>query len=518
MDYDDKLQQVHVGTQAVSQQNPSEASNNGKDCVQEFLDSENGSDQDHTIPNSNPPPESYWGHCKDLSSLAGTIILSEFFQNTLVLMDIAFVGRLPGKGALAAAGLATLWFNIWNTAMLGFCSAIDTLLAQSYGANEKETFAKWTGTSFIIVFVATIVISALVAACEPAMVLLRQDPDISRAAGEFSYRLIPGLFPYYGFKVLVKYLQTQDKIMPGVVIGIVANGFNFLGNWLFIFKLGYGLNGAPWATTITRFFEFFFIVAYLFLQKSTFERKDIWPIISIESMGTKQLRVFGSLAIPGAFSMAAEQWSFEITTVLAGIMGTTELDAHVVTLTIATFIYLSFPFAIGLASSIRTGQLVGGGRWKDAIRSCAVATTSASVIQVLLMAILIPLRSYLSDAFVNDEEVALVTEELILLSSIFMLGDSVQACIAGVLRGLGRQKFVLFLNVFGFWILAVPIGALLAFPGKQGVNGLWMGMSIGIYTAALVGVLILRKTDWKREVAKAQTRISIENVIELEIP
>jgi MATE family multidrug resistance protein len=496
--------------------------NGGKDCRQKFIDSENGStghqDPDPDGDASIDPPKSYVEHVKDLSSLAGTIILSEIFQNTLVLMDIAFVGRLPGKEPLAAAGLATLWFNIWNTSMLGFCSAIDTLLAQSYGANEKETFAKWTGTSIVIVFVSTIVISGFIAACEPAMVLLGQDPDISRAAGEFSYRLIPGLFPYYGFKVLVKYLQTQDKIIPGVVIGIIANGFNFLGNWLFIFKLGYGLNGAPWATTITRFIEFFFIVAYLFIQKSTFKSAGIWPIVSIESMGIKKLRAFGRLAIPGALSMVAEAWSFEITTVLAGLMGTTELDAHVVTLSIATFIYMSFPFAIGLAASIRTGHLVGGGRWRDAIRSCVVATTSSILIQALLIAFLVPLRSYLSDAFVNDEEVASVTEELILLSSIFMLGDSVQACIGGVLRGLGRQNFVFFLNVIGFWVLAVPIGALLAFPGNQSVHGLWMGMSIGIYTSACIGVAILRKIDWKREVSKAQTRISLENAIEIESP
>ena len=45
-----------------------------------------------------------------------------------------------------------------------------------------------------------------------------------------------------------------------------------------------------------------------------------------------------------------------------------------------------------------------------------------------------------------------------------------------------------------------------------------MGMSIGIYTSACIGVAILRKIDWKREVSKAQTRISLENAIEIESP
>jgi Na+-driven multidrug efflux pump len=75
---------------------------------------------------------------------------------------------------------------------------------------------------------------------------------------------------------------------------------------------------------------------------------------------------FVKLAISGALSFACEAWSFEITTILAGLLGTISLDAHIITLSIATFIYLSFPFAVGLATSLRVGQLIGEGRSGDA--------------------------------------------------------------------------------------------------------------------------------------------------------
>ena len=68
-----------------------------------------------------------------------------------------------------------------------------------------------------------------------------------------------------------------------------------------------------------------------------------------------------------------------------------------------------------------------------------------------------------------------------------MMGDSIQATIGGVFRGLGLQNYVLVLNVLGFWVLAVPIGSLLTFVADLGVDGLWWGFTIGIYSSAAIG-------------------------------
>jgi Na+-driven multidrug efflux pump len=70
-------------------------------------------------------------HTATILSLTGPIVLSEIFQNILPIVDIAFVGNL-GKDELGAAALATVWFNLWNTAMLGLMTATDTMLSQSW--------------------------------------------------------------------------------------------------------------------------------------------------------------------------------------------------------------------------------------------------------------------------------------------------------------------------------------------------------------------------------------------------
>jgi multidrug resistance protein, MATE family len=449
-------------------------------------------------------------HVIDVLRMASPIIISEIFQNTLPVVDIAFVGNLPDKDALGAAALATVWFNLWNATMLGFTTAIDTLLAQAYGAKELRGFGLWTGASLVIVMIATVFVSGLLALCGPMMKLFGQDDVLAERAQGFSYRLIPGLFPYYAFKVLVKYLQAQNITLPGAWIGLGANLVNILLNWLLIFRLEMGLNGAPWATTITRFAECIAVFGYIYWNRETPRFKSTWPAFSREFMcSVHTVKLFLKLAFSGALSISAEAWSFEIATILAGLLGTVELNAHIITLSIATFLFLSFPFAIGIAASIRVGQWIGDGSPENAQRSANVSYLLSGSIQLLLIVIVLLCNDLLAELFSSDDDVGQLVRELLPLSCIFMMGDAILATNGGILRGLGRQKLGFLLNILGFWILAIPVGSLLTFVGDAGVAGLWWGYVVGIYVAGTIGLLAVKyHISWTEEAKKAAERLS----------
>lgn len=447
-------------------------------------------------------------NCREIAKISIPIVVSEIFQNTLPIVDLAFVGQL-GKDELAAAALATVWFNLWNATMLGFATAIDTLLSQAYGAQKYTLLGIWAGTGIMVIMGMCCVMAGLLALCAPVMDLLGQDPAIAQQAGEFSYRLIPGIFPLYAFKVLIKHLQTQNILLPGVLIGILANLFNIGANWLLIFGLDLGLGGAPLATTLTRFIEFVLVLLYFWYQRESEVLSRSWPTFKISELKSKHaMTTFLGLAGSGALSFTAEAWSFEVTTVLAGLLGTVELDAHIITLSVATFLYLSFPFSIGVASSIRVGQLMGEGKPSQAQLSSVASFLSTFLVQALLIVMLLPCSNLLGGLFSNDDEISELISELIPISCIFMMGDSIQSTAGGVLRGLGQQRLVFYLNIVGFWLLGVPMGTTLTFVADIGVKGLWYGMSIGIYSSACIGLYLLRcRTDWTLEAKRAHSRM-----------
>ena len=134
----------------------------------------------------------------------------------------------------------------------------------------------------------------------------------------------------------------------------------------------------------------------------------------------------------------------------------------------------------------------------------------ATIVQAILTAILLPCSALVGELFSSDPDVAALVTKLIPISCIFMMGDAIQAVTGGSLRGLGRQKLVLLLNILGFWMLAVPVGSILTFSTADlGVQGLWWGFVIGIYSSAIIGLVFLRfRVDWGLEATKASKRIS----------
>ncbi|KAL7542531.1 hypothetical protein ACHAXR_011859 [Thalassiosira sp. AJA248-18] len=441
----------------------------------------------------------YVEHLKVISKLAYPIILSEIFQNFLPVVDIGFVGQL-GKDELGAAALATAWFNLWNSTMVGFMTAVDTLLSQSYGRNEMEMYGSLTGISLLLVFLATIIMSGLMALSGPTMHLLGQDPKLAAMAGEFSLRLIPGLFPLYSFRVLTKYLQTQDILLQGIWIGMFANACNALFNWAFIFKLGWGIAGSPWATTLTRAIEFVVIVVYILIRKSRL--KETFPRFCKEHFTKEVLEQFMSLGMSGAFSLSAIAWAFEITTLLAGLLGTIPLGAHIITLSLDGIIFQSFSFAIGIAASIQIGKLMGDRKPEEARRSSHAFFIFCITMQLVLIVILLFCRDELGNLFSSDEDVADLVAQLIQIMCVFMMGDAIQATNGGVLRGLGRQKLVLILNVVGIWIVGVTAGSILAFGAGLGIYGIWWGLVTGIYSTAIIGLFFFFTVRWEEECTK----------------
>ena len=181
--------------------------------------------------------------------------------------------------------------------MFGLMTAIDTFLAQTYGARQFISYGIWTGNSMVIIFCSTIVASGAMSLCGPFMYLISSDPALAKGAGMYALRLIPGLFPYFMFKVLCKYLQTQHILGPSMWIGLMANGMNVLFNWALIYRADLGVVGSPWATSLTRALEAVMICAYIITKRNSL-LKQTWPVVSCRNLSSEQLYPFMHIGLP----------------------------------------------------------------------------------------------------------------------------------------------------------------------------------------------------------------------------
>ena len=70
-----------------------------------------------------------------------------------------------------------------------------------------------------------------------------------------------------------------------------------------------------------------------------------------------------------------------------------------------------------------------------------------------------------------------------------------QVLSAGSLRGLDDVKIPAWLAFGAYWVVAIPLGWVLAFRLDWGTSGVWWGITIGLsLTAVALGTRIWRKT------------------------
>lgn len=72
-----------------------------------------------------------------------------------------------------------------------------------------------------------------------------------------------------------------------------------------------------------------------------------------------------------------------------------------------------------------------------------------------LAALKIALRRYLGYLFSDDVEVVAMVASLVSIAALFQISDGLQAVIAGVMRGMGKQHIVAWMNFLGFWVIGV---------------------------------------------------------------
>lgn len=116
---------------------------------------------------------------------------------------------------------------------------------------------------------------------------------------------------------------------------------------------------------------------------------------------------------------------------------------------------------------------------------------------MLLWAILfITGKNFLPGLYINEPEVLAAAAPLMIIAGFFQLSDGMQVVCAGALRGLQDVKIPSLLIFIAYWVIALPLGYVLAFPLGFGALGIWSGLLLGLTLTA--GAMVWRFNQLSR--------------------
>jgi MATE family multidrug resistance protein len=432
--------------------------------------------------------------------LALPLFINSSIQALLNLIDTWFIGRLS-TDATAAIG-ATYWFMIVAILFLGGIGlAVQTFAAQAFGAGDNRDAARaaWSGLLGSLVVAPAFVALAY---CGPTLIgWLKLEPHVAQLAQEFWFpRALGGAFSV-GLWGMTGFFNGIGRTRVTLVVMSFVAVVNAVLNQIFIFRFGWGIAGAGWATTAA-LAAGTVLALLLFTSRAVdreFASRHGWR--SASSLLPRLLRVGFPIGLFPAIDVAGLA-AFQAMQVSAGAVGGA---ATQIVMMLTSLAYLP-TMGFALAGTTLVGQSIGAGDRDWAART-GNATIGLAVGYMGLVTVFLALVGpWLVPLFVNPDDpnaaaVVALGRTLLWFAAGYQLFDGLNLGAGFCLRGAGDMRVptiaLILLSFLGF----VPFTHMATFaPGEGWVRFLpQFGFgTVGGWAVALVYTCLLGSMLWLR--------------------
>jgi MATE family multidrug resistance protein len=417
--------------------------------------------------------------------LAYPVIIGQLGIIMMGVVDSIMVGRL-GPIPLAAASLGNSLIFIILIIGIGCSIVVSPLVAILVGGKRYSECGVYFRQSLFVNVLLSFVMIGIILLGVNFIDQLNQPPEVIELT--IVYMSIVGLsaFPLMIYQTYKQFIEGLSIMKPAMVIAILANVINAFANWVLIFgELGFpklGLAGAAWATFASRTFMALVIMFYV-MRNEKFKQYDV--TFHFRGINLPVIKKILQLGLPSGFQYFFEVGAFSFAVIMIGWIGANELAAHQIAINLASISFMGV-LGISQASSIRVGNAMGEQSISKIRKAGFTGIAMGASIMSLAGITFIILNNFLPTLYIDDEAVISIASRLIIIAALFQLSDGTQAVGIGVLRGLTDVKGPTIITFIAYWIISLPIAYVLAFYFNLGVDGVWIGLLIGLTVSAIL--------------------------------
>ncbi|HEX5218827.1 MAG TPA: MATE family efflux transporter [Verrucomicrobiae bacterium] len=417
-------------------------------------------------------------------ALALPIMAGMVSQMLMGLADTIMVGRV-GVVPLAAASFVNAVAHLPLVFGLGLLSSIAVLTSQAYGARKPAEAGELLRYGLILSIATGLMAMLVVFALHPFLHRLGQPPEVASAAGTYLLLFGVSLFPAlvaHGCKQFSEALKhpwaPTFVMLGGVLLNAFLNWILIYGNWG---APAMGLEGAGWATVVARLVMMLVLIAYVVRAPSL---RVFQPIRWRAALHGERFQKLLKIGWPVAGQHLFEVSAFAFAAIMMGWISADAIAAHQIAITCAAFSFM-FVLGLGAATCIRVGHAYGAGQFIRMRRIGWGAIGLAAGIMATFGAIFMIFGKPIAGLFISSPAVVQLTAQLLIVAAVFQIADGVQVTAISASRGLADVRVPAFIAVFAYWVLAIPLGSLLAFKANWGAVGIWTGLATGLGAAAV---------------------------------
>lgn len=426
---------------------------------------------------------------KTLAQLGGPILIAQVAQMANGVIDTVMAGHASAED-LAAVGIgSSLWMPLFLLFM-GILSALQPIVSGHRGAREFERIMPVTWQGIYIGLGASLLMIGLLLNVRPVLDVLRLELHTATLTqgylDAFSWG-VPAILLLTALRGLTDGLGHTKVIMVFSVIGTLVN---LPLNYIFIYgKFGLpamGGVGCGWATAISSWVAVLSMLLYLNTSAS-YQRFHLWrERVKLDwNIVNEVLR----LGVPIGFTIFVEASMFSVIALFLAPLGPVVVAGHQIALNVVSLVFM-VPLSLGMALTLRISFLVGA-RAPDTARLLSRSSLILSLgIALFFASILWFGNGLIAQLYTSESGVQDVTTHLLLFAALFQIADVTQVTCISALRGYKDTRVPMFIMLFSFWGIGLPLGWILTFTDwivpMMGAAGFWVGLTTGLVSAGVM--------------------------------
>ncbi len=428
------------------------------------------------------------------------MLLGNIAQQLYNTVDSIVVGKYVGDNALAAVGSAGPILNLLLVLFIGISMGASIMVAQYFGAKQKEELSYTIGNCISLTAIAVAIIMVVaVIVVRPLLELLQTPESIIDWCASYLLIMFLGSIGSAYYNILSGVLRGLGDAFSALVYLLVATILNIVLDILFVAKFQMGVSGVALATVIAQAVSAVLCFIRLAQMTELFDLKLPYMKLS-KKYGSNIIR----LGLPSGFTQAIFSMAMIVVQSLTNSFGELFIAANVIVMRVDGFAMLP-NFSFGTAMTTYAGQNVGARKLDRVTKGARQGTFIAVLTTSVLTGLILLFGKPLMGIFTDTAELVELSRRMMGIIAIGYVAMAVTQSLSGVMRGAGDTITPMWISLFTTVVVRVPIAYGLAYLTRSAEypGGRQESVFISLLCAWLMGAVVTTifylRGKWKKK-------------------
>lgn len=425
----------------------------------------------------------------DVLKVCLPLVLSMSATTVMEFTDRAFLSNYSVEAISAAvpAGITSFLFMAFFGGIGGYAGVF---IAQYYGSGAMDRVGRvlWQGLYFTL-FSGIICLLIGIFGTGPIFQMAGHEPAVRELEEIYFSILCKGAILHIAVNTLSTFFTGRGITRPVMIITIISVIINIPLDYALIFgKWGMpelGITGAGIATVSAWGVNVIILAVLIFTKKNN----TLYGVLTHYNFDHHVLIRLLRYGVPGSLQFTLDILAFTLFILLVGRIGTLELAATNIVLSINAVAFMP-SMGVSQGISVMVGQALGKGKPVAAKRAVwgSIHLLMLYILAIDLIFILFP-EAVLQPFIHADRDSAAVIEithtgiTLLRIISAYLFLDALYMVFSGVLKGAGDTRFLM-------WSVGVSSMLFLVLPVYLGITRFSMGIT-GAWLCVLLFIIVL---------------------------